>query len=285
MPRKQVLLAVNRSYDEVNQHLEEVKEVVTAFADIAATIDTQDDPLPANLNADLAIVLGGDGTLLGQARQFVEAGEEWMIPLLGINFGRLGFLAEFTTHSLKKHAQVVFGDNPPVRQSNLLTASVNGGSKSIAVNDCVITAGPPFRMIELCIHIDGIPGPVLSGDGVIVSTPCGSTAYNVSAGGPIVSPSVDAMVITPLSPHSLAFRPIVVNSDTKLKIELRRANKGTTLVLDGQEQVELKEGNTVAISRHSKQVQFVVNPSMSYWRILLDKMRWAAPPTYRDRGA
>ena len=121
--------------------------------------------------------------------------------------------------------------------------------------------------------------------GVIVSTPIGSTAYNVSAGGPIVHPALDAMIITPIAAHSLAFRPIVLGTGGDVRVGITRANEGTTLVLDGRVTVPLKVGHTVVIARHELRARFVANPSNTYWGVLLEKMRWAAPPTYRDRGA
>lgn len=288
MPRLRVMLLLDRSRADVAAQLDEICTIVEAHAEVVATHDTSDGPLDDQTPFDLAVVLGGDGALLSQSRRLIDRTPR--IPLVGVNFGRLGFLAEFDVEELATHASVVFGKDPPVRDLLMLKAGVyrNGAADStnlVAINDCIITAGPPFRMIEMVIHINGECGPVFSGDGVIVSTPCGSTAYNVSAGGPIVSPGVAAIIITPLSPHSLAFRPIVVSADTQLRIEVSRANQGTTLVLDGQKQIPLQRGYAVEITRHEKMARFVINPAMSYWRILLDKMRWAAPPSYRDRGA
>jgi NAD+ kinase len=179
---------------------------------------------------------------------------------------------------------------PPVHEHLILDVTVSGddGRQTVrerAINDCVITAGPPFRMIELEISINGNEGPTLTGDGVIIATPIGSTAYNVSAGGPIVQPTLDAMIITPIAAHSLAFRPIVVGIGGAIEIDVARANTGTTLVIDGQETVPLSEGQRVRVARSDDRARFVQNPSSTYWHILLQKMRWAAPPTYRDRGA
>jgi len=156
--------------------------------------------------------------------------------------------------------------------------------RDIAINDCVITAGHPFRMIEMQLSFDGNVGPAMTGDGVIVSTPVGSTAYNVSAGGPIVHPALDAIIITPIAAHSLAFRPIVVSAGAVIEVKVLRANEGTTLVLDGRVTVPLKVGQSIRARRDDRRARFVANPSSTYWQILLQKMRWAAPPTYRDRG-
>lgn len=284
-PRTILLLDSNRS--EVRDRVQEVRGLIDPHADVLGVYDTargSDQSLPET--ARLAVVLGGDGILLSQARRLLDRG----LPLVGVNFGRLGFLAEFDLDSLREHVGMIFGPSPPTRECMVLRATVrdrSGAVKSVrtAINDCIVTAGPPYRMIELGLSINGDEGPVLTGDGVIVSTPTGSTAYNVSSGGPIVEPGVEAMIITPLSPHSLAFRPIVLSAATRLRVEIRRPNPGTPLVLDGQEQVPLSAGDVVTIDRHERRARFITNPSMSYWRILLDKMRWAAPPSYRDRGA
>ena len=151
----------------------------------------------------------------------------------------------------------------------------------VAINDCVITAGPPFRMIRLGLDIEKQGGPTLSGDGLIVSTPTGSTACNVSVGGPIVSPTMNAMVVTPLAAHSMVFRPFVMSGEVPLNVTVEHANEGTTVVIDGQAEVAVEAGDRLKITRHPRTVEFVTCRREPYWRILIDKMRWAAPPTYR----
>lgn len=266
--------------------LDEIRTGIGKWADVVAELDTHLDPLPDDIEADLAVAIGGDGTLLSQARRLVER----QIPLVGVNFGRLGFLAEFDWQTLQQHAAIVFGPDPPIVEHMMLAAAVYDPSgtalhSGLAVNDCIVTAGEPFRMIDLRMTIDGAEGPSFSGDGVIVATPVGSTAYNVSAGGPIVDPNLEAMIVTPLAVHSLAFRPFVLCPACELRIEVRRANTGTSMVLDGQVPVRVETGQIVKIHRHDRMARYVANPSTSYWGILLDKMRWAAPPNYRDRGA
>jgi len=280
------LLLGDRSRPEVVESLLEIRTFIDKWADVVGELDTGLDPLPDDMIADLAVVVGGDGTLLGQARRVVDRA----MPLVGVNSGRLGFLAEFDRRTLQQHAAIVFGPDPPILEHMMLAAAVYdaGGAavhSGVAVNDCVITAGSPHRMIELLLSIDGAEGPTLSGDGVIVATPVGSTAYNVSAGGPIVDPKLQAMIVTPVAAHSLAFRPFVLCPSCELNITVSRANVGTSLVLDGQVSVSLATGQVVKIHRHPKKARYVANPSTSYWQVLLDKMRWAAAPNYRDRGA
>lgn len=292
MIRPAILLLTNTSRPGVAARLDDAKAIITHHATLRAAIEVDGAPVSAAPEFDMAVVLGGDGTLLAQARRLLERRR----PIVGVNFGRLGFLAEFDWESFVKHASMVFGQSPTVRDRMVLSATVlssNGEPRfaSSAINDCVIAAGPPYRMIELKIRTSGSSGsslgeggPDLTGDGVIVATTIGSTAYNVSAGGPIVHPDVDAIVLTPNAAHSLAFRPIVLPGSAELTITVARANEGTALVLDGQVMQGLSAGDVVRIVRHPVRARLVGNPSNSYWNTLLGKMRWAAPPTYRDRG-
>ncbi len=285
MSRPRVVLLAERTRDDVVAVSNELRRSLSDFAEIVDEVPPDSGPLPADLDADLAIAVGGDGTIISQARRLVDCG----IPLLGVNVGRLGFLAEFDVEQLRAQRDRIFNGTPHVREQMLLEARLTDGKgrvvhEGFAVNDCVVTAGEPFRMIEICLSIDGSEGPMLSGDGVIIATPTGSTAYNVSAGGPIVHRKVQAMIITPLAAHSLAFRPIVLGPDSNLRVEIRRGNPGTTMVLDGQIPVPVTAGHVLEVRRHARAVRMVDNPETPYWRILLDKMRWAAPPTYRDRG-
>lgn len=262
-------------------------DITRLTPDVAATLPP----------ADLALILGGDGTLLAQARLLADLG----IPVLGVNFGKLGFLAEFSLDDLRRHWDLIVSGQCRTSRRMLLDVTVHevpsegcaesperwpaAKFESIAVNDAVITAGPPFRMIELEITID--PGPrqasaaTFTGDGVIVSTPSGSTAYNLAAGGSIVSPDVDAMGITPICPHTLALRPIVVKADAGICLRVHRANEGTTLVIDGQIPQRLQSGEQVFIRRHERALLLVHNPDLSYWEMLARKLHWAVRPRGR----
>jgi NAD+ kinase len=289
---RSVLLLVNRSKPKVLEALDEVRAILSEHSTIAAEYDTQDDsPLEDAHGADLIMVLGGDGTLLSQARRTVHLG----LPVVGVNFGHLGFLAEYDLESLRTQADYLLkADSLDCRNRLMLTVSVFSPDSEaprftgVALNDCVITAGPPFRMIEMHLSLDGVPGPLLKGDGVIVSTPTGSTAYSVSAGGPIISPSVEAITVTPIAAHSLGFRPLVVAGKTKITFDVLRANstldcaddaiEGTTLVLDGQVMHPLRTGDTLRFSRLGRPLRLVRNPRRSYWATLMHKMLWAAQP-------
>lgn len=289
MPRR-VLLLVNPEKPEAVIEARAVRALIdrhgTCAGEQAATSDrTPLDPA----GADLAVVLGGDGTLLSQARRCRDLD----LPLLGVNFGKLGFMAEFDMPALTAQAPGLFGDGPlPLRRLADLQAEVtpkSGASacRDTALNEVVITAGPPYRMILLRVRVDGGAPAEVGGDGLIISTATGSTAYNLSAGGPIIAPTVSALAITPIAAHSLAFRPIVVRDDSRIEIEVVRANDeagGSTLVLDGHAACPLREGDRVSVTS-GPGVRFVTNPARDYWATLGEKLHWAAPPRLRHGGA
>jgi NAD+ kinase len=286
---RSVLLLVNRDKPEAVAAAGQVRELIERHARLAAELPAEIGPLVDAQGADMVVVLGGDGTLLSQTRRCAPLG----LPMLGINLGKLGFLAEFDVPTFKEQAaSLLTGARLTTREIFLLRARVwgaDGASASfedVALNECVITAGAPFRMISIAMSIDGQAGPTIRGDGIIVSSPSGSTAYNVSAGGPIVAPDVDAMVITPIAAHSLSFRPIVVGAHARITLNLLQVNAGdggpgTTLVLDGQVSTTVRRGDRVEIGRDPRPVRFVTNPGAGYWRTLIEKMQWAAPPRLR----
>ena len=247
------------------------------------------------VNADAILVLGGDGTLLNVARKL--AGRQ--IPVMGINYGRLGFLADFTPEQFKPRFEQILKNGMEITRRSVLQASVLPADAAVrftdkaevarvarftstALNDVVITAGPPFRMIDLALSADTESAVRYSGDGVIVATASGSTAYNVSAGGPIISPAVDAMCITPICPHSLSFRPVVVAMTTTVLITATRVNTGTTLTCDGQMNTELKANERVVIRRGDHDVLLVDNPDTKEWAILAEKLSWGVGPRYNS---
>lgn len=286
-----VMILANHAKPQVTEALKAFRPWLAERAEIVAELNSAEVTAATAANlpaADLALVLGGDGTLLAQARALVDRPE----PLLGVNFGKLGFLAEFSLADLKAHWDDIAAGRCRTSERMILDVEVIGRRAGdqrgtprfdcVALNDAVITAGPPFRMVELELLIDpnahrGQP-TIFSSDGVIVSTPSGSTAYNLAAGGPIVSPDVEAVCITPLCPHSLSFRPIVASAASTLNLRLRRANPGTTLVIDGQRSITLEEGDEVRISRDRRRLTLLHNPTLNYWKLLAEKLHWAARP-------
>lgn len=293
-----VMILADKSKRQVNEALNELRPWLRRRAHIVAEPDAARlgaEAVAELPEADLALVLGGDGTLLAQARNLLERG----IPLLGVNFGKLGFLAEFSIEDLRGCWDQIAAGRCPTCDRLVLDVLVFDAEsadcqvgkldvehlkrRSIAVNDAVITAGPPFRMIELGLTISPFDHRAratrFAGDGVIIATPAGSTAYNTSAGGPILGPGVEALCITPICAHSLAFRPVVVSAASGIAIRVSTANDGTTLVLDGQSSLTLATEEQVFVCRHQRKVRLVENPRQDYWQTLARKMQWAVRPT------
>jgi NAD+ kinase len=303
MPRT-VALILNP--DKPADALREVREIVARHGTLLGEGLASKDPALREpergplAKADVVVVVGGDGTLLSQARRFARPGT----ALLGVNMGRLGFLANFDVEALRQHAHTLLGGEAPldVREYNLLRVRVYAkpdapGAEheatprfdSLALNDAVITAGPPYRLITLALSIDGREGPTVRGDGLIVSSPLGSTAYNLSAGGPILAPETDGFAITPIAAQSLSFRPVVVPGASIIRVAALRINQsdgtpgspGTTLVLDGQIHTPLLTGDRIEICKHTHGVRFVMNPGSDWWSRLMGKFGWAASPALR----
>jgi len=280
-----VLLIANQNKPEVNEALASFRPWLKERAEIVADINSyQDDPI--DIDADLMLVFGGDGTMLGIARSVIDLG----IPMVGVNFGKLGFLAPFTLDDVMAMWDDLAAGRLPLRQRVMLeaTLTVDGQDepymRRVAMNDCVVTAGPPFRIIdmEMIINPDRAhpTETYFAGDGVIISTSTGSTAYNLSAGGPIVSPDVESFVVTPICPHTLSFRPTVLSSEDLVQLRVTRANEGTTVVLDGQLPTKLQPGSTLTVRAYPQRLTVVSNPRMSYWQTLASKMHWARRPQF-----
>ncbi|MFO0833246.1 MAG: NAD(+)/NADH kinase [Phycisphaerales bacterium] len=284
---RRVLLLVNPSKPAAAKAAAEVRELVKLHGTLVGEEHAESGLLPAEFRrADLYVVFGGDGTLLAQSRRCAGPGN----AMLGVNMGKVGFLAAFDMPAMRARAHELFGATPlPINEYNLLKVEVFGRGdehprfSTVALNDAVIVAGPPYRLITLTIYLNGEAGPTIRGDGLIVSSPVGSTAYNLSAGGPAVDPSVDAMAITPIAPQSLSFRPVVVSGSARIEITADKVNAdaggmGTTLSLDGQVQAPLKAGDRIVITRNEHGVRFVLNDASDWWSRLISRLQWAAAP-------
>ncbi|MFM8540142.1 MAG: NAD(+)/NADH kinase [Nitrospira sp.] len=224
--------------------------------------------------ADMVLVLGGDGTMLRAARMVEEHG----VPILGINMGGLGFLTETGSGHLYETLERVFAKDFQIEERLMLQARLNRGGKRFAqatvLNDVVITKGTLSRMIGMTIDIDGRFVTRLRGDGLILSTPTGSTAYSMSAGGPIVSPAVKAVLVTPISPHTLTHRPLLVPGTATLAVTLTTHDKGARVTFDGQIGVALRERDTVTITPSSHATKLIRFPEQTYYDVLRQKLKW-----------
>jgi NAD+ kinase len=257
------------------------KDFVKGRARIIATCYIEDCSGATLKEADFAVVFGGDGSIISAARHLSHRN----VPVIGVNLGKLGFLAEFSFDELKKCFDSIISGKASIEKRMMLSCKVCSGSRvkltSSALNDVFIAAGPPFRMVELKVLVDGQPLAGCVSDGLVISTPTGSTAYNLSAGGPILSGKMEAMVIAPLCPHSLSFRPIVISAGSTVEILGVRVNKGTTVSVDGQISMKLSVGNVVKVEKAKSHFLIVNNPLRTEWDTLATKLNWAEKPKYR----
>lgn len=245
------------------------KRAEIVFADIV-----RDATVIRPMAPDLVIVLGGDGTLINA----VHALGDEQVPIMGVNLGKLGFLADFTIEELEHEGDFLFSGELPVTRRLMLHTRHRPGDgqpfESVAVNDCVILAGPPFRMVELTIRTDDDLVTNVRGDGLIVATPSGSTAHNLSAGGPILEPTLESFVLTTICPHGLSYRPLVISSHRTIRIGVTQANPGTTIVVDGQTPRPFRHGDELTLYRHPVDFAIVRNPRHSAWHPLRRKLKW-----------
>lgn len=223
---------------------------------------------------DLLVVLGGDGTLLAAARTL--GGHA--VPILPVNLGGLGFLTSVTLSELYPILEQVLEGKSRISERVLLQTEVVRGGEVVdrhqALNDAVLNKGALARMIDLDLYIDGGYVCSFKADGLILSTPTGSTAYSLAAGGPIVYPVVEAFVITPICPHTLTNRPLVIPDTAKVEIDCRAGEEPVYLTLDGQVGVELKGGDRVTAAKAANKLRLVRAARKSYFEILRNKLKW-----------
>jgi NAD+ kinase len=244
------------------------------------TVDLLQEQDLSCLTADLALVLGGDGSILRAARQMGYC----QSPVLGVNLGKLGFLADLSPDEVRGCFPLVVRGDYRTTGHLMYECVVEAAAASrtfLGLNEVVIHAGPPFHMIDLDLVVDGEAVSRFGGDGLIVSTPVGSTGHNLSAGGPILGQELAAFVITPICPHALSSRPVVDSADKAYTIVVRRASPGTTLVLDGQDSLPLAVGHRVTVRRAPVQFRLVKVAGHSYYQTLRDKLCWGSGPNFR----
>jgi NAD+ kinase len=228
-------------------------------------------------DVELLLVLGGDGTLLSVADCAVEANVD--VPILGVNFGGLGFLTEATLPELYPSLEAALSGAARIEERMMLRATtIRGGQPlpdHLALNDVVITKAARARMTDLSVFVGDEFVTRVKADGLIVATPTGSTAYNLAAGGPIVQPVVDAIVLTPIAPHMLTNRPIVIPASSIVRVQpMMAARDELYLTMDGQAGYQLEAGDEVRISRASRRVRLLRPSPRSYFDVLRQKLKW-----------
>ena len=233
---------------------------------------TPADEIPAMV--DMIIVLGGDGTLISVARSIGALNT----PILGVNLGSLGFLTEITRQELFKVLNEVLEGNYTVSDRLMLEAVVsrNGSvaNRYQLLNDVVINKGALARIIDMELYVNESYLTTFKADGLIISSPTGSTAYNMAAGGPIIYPGADCFVITPICPHMLTNRPMIVPADSAIRIEVKFKDEDVVLTADGQVGMPLKGGDIVEVHRSASRTRLILSPDKEYFEVLRTKLRW-----------
>jgi len=240
-----------------------------------------DDDLPARIevpegvvtgipaDADLIMTVGGDGTVLKFARRFADA----QIPILGVKLGRLGFLTEGRVEHV---ARWLREGRFHIQRRMRIAAEVSGGAHAVstfsALNDVVVHGAGSSRMVRLRIEVDGRLVREYAADGVIVATPTGSTAYSLAAGGPLVEPTIQAMVLTPLSPHTMRVRPLVVDARQRVTVSVLEAQADIRVTVDGQDGVALRDGQHVVVRQSDKVTPLVVPADYDFFELLREKL-------------
>ena len=223
---------------------------------------------------DLVVVLGGDGTILAAVRAFAES----PVPTLGINFGRVGFLTSAEAAHWESVLEGILNGQRQLEPRLRLQAELHVSGKApvrvVALNDIVVTRGAFQGMLELSLSAGGRWVTDYRADGLILATPSGSTAYSLAAGGPVLSPTLEALVVTPICPHSLSHRPIVLEPDAQLELEIKRSSGIATLVVDGQGFFPMQQGERLRLTRHPVPFPLLVQPGLDPYRRLRDRLGW-----------
>ncbi len=228
-------------------------------------------------SVSLVLVLGGDGTLLSMADCIGESGSR--VPILGVNFGSLGFLTEVTLPEILPALEAALGGGAHIEERLMLRSTTRRAGRTfaqqLALNDVVVTKAARARMTDLSVYVGDEFVTRVKADGIIVASPTGSTAYNLSAGGPIVQPTVDALVLTPIAPHMLTNRPIVIPGASVVRVQPNIEERDELFVtIDGQAGFQLQAGDEIAVQRAEQPLRLIKPSTRSYFEVLRTKLKW-----------
>lgn len=221
-----------------------------------------------------AVALGGDGTILAVTRQLAPLG----IPILGVNLGRLGFLTGTDLPRMYRVLSQMLAGRLSIVDRMLLSVEVPRGKPVLALNDCVIKARSTSRVIRLSVIVNQKFFGTFVGDGLIISTPTGSTAYSLAASGPIIEPTLEVIILTPICPHSLTQRPVILSSESELEIAVERHDRQDQVLMsvDGQLTYPLHDKNRVRIKRATEHLKLFTDPEQNYFELLRQKLKWGS---------
>jgi NAD+ kinase len=275
-PSNQRLRAILLSTGQRSYFLDEIQRLrplIEPYADIAAEDFSGEEDVSA-AEADFAIVFGGDGSILRAAHQMGQR----QLPVIAVNLGRLGFLADVSSEELTKILDELSTGRLQLIEHLMFDCQLirNGAAefRQMGLNEIAVRTGPPFLLMDIHLYVDSELVTTYSGDGLIISTPVGSTAYSLSAGGPILRKDLEAVVIVPLSPHTLTMRPVVDSADRIYEMEVVEPHPETSAVVDGRVLCRLKPGDRVRVTRAPVRFKLVAPPGHSYYRTLREKLHW-----------
>jgi len=266
-PHKEVVKYLNKTIDFLKR-----KNLEIILDEVSAELINKKNSIPRNNigeKSDLIIVIGGDGTFLSVSKTAILNN----IPIAGFNLGTLGFLTELNKEEIEQTLEKILSGKAKIFERKVFEFRFNKFYE-IAANDIVITKGNIARIINLLLEINGDEITHVRGDGLIIATPTGSTAYSLSAGGPIVSPEVNGIVITPICPHSLTFRPIIIPDHFKVCVTLQSKSDNVFITLDGQKVIPIKKGNKFSVSVYDKKLKIIENQYMDYYKLISEKLNW-----------
>jgi NAD+ kinase len=259
--------------------IERVRPLIEKNAEIVAE-DYSGQNDVSGADADLAIVFGGDGSILRAAHQMRQR----QLPVIAVNLGKLGFLADVCPDEVPHIVSELCAGRLKIVEHLMLDCSViRGGEvkfRQMGLNEIALRAGPPFLLMNIHLYVDSELVTTYSGDGLVVSTPVGSTAYSLSAGGPILRKDLDAVVITPLNPHTLTNRPVVDSADRVYEMEVIEPFEDTSAVVDGRVLCTLEQADRIRVTRAPVRFKIVAPHGHSYYRTLREKLNWGGqfPP-------
>lgn len=276
--KKRVVLIGDRKKPNVAAVIGDMEGWLAQLAKITAVDMTNRLDL-SKVKADLIVVLGGDGSILSVARRLGKS----QIPVLGVNLGKFGFLTDYPLAELKNTLKAVLAKPLQISSRMMLQCEINRRSKKlgpfVALNDIVITRGSISRMIYLKLRVNNEDLTVFRGDGMIISTPVGSTAHSLSAGGPLVYPEMQAFILTPICPHTLSMRPLVVPNDQSIEIELvDDTGEEVILTVDGQVFMYLHPGDRVVINKARQVFHLVKKEGRTFYKTIGEKLKWGGQP-------
>ena len=276
---KKIIILGDKSKKKIRETITELEPLFRRKSHLSI-IDISDEEELGKVSADIAFIFGGDGTILSASRKLNDK----QIPLIGVHLGKFGFLAELTLREISNSLEKILAGEYVISQRMLLTCKVIRSkqviNETLGLNDAVISRTSMSRLISIKLYINEKIVTTYSSDGLIVSTPAGSTAHSLSAGGPIVAPDMEAFIITPICPHTLSNRPLVVSGDSKIEMEQISESKGLGLTVDGQIYFDIKVGDRIVVEKAENKLQLIDIQKRTFYDVLREKLNWRGQPAY-----